>query len=195
MSSLLFFPCQRQGSHRVVVTPYEISIGRMMYVYGYVYIMCVLSNVKSSDVNLSYQSIKTNQLISQIIHPANPPTNPRTALASQPLRQRLRLPASSLQCLPTWVGMRRSQPLAPSVARLPPPFYLAAAAAARAGLRFARWGLAAASPLVPSHGLADRSPLPTLPHKPPRRPLGVLSSLPIRDAPCHLCALGTASGA
>jgi len=91
--------------------------------------------------------------------------------------------------------MRRSQPLAPSVARLPPLFYLAAAAAARAGLRFARWGLAAAIPLVPSHGLADRSPIPSLPHKPPRRPLGGLSSLPIRDAPCHLCALGTASGA
>jgi len=68
MSSLLFFPCQRQGTYRVVVTPYEISIGRLMYVYGYVYVMCVLSNVKSSAVNLSYQS--TN-LCNELISPMN----------------------------------------------------------------------------------------------------------------------------
>lgn len=63
MSSLLFFPCQRQGTHRVVVTPYEISIERMMYVYGYVYVMCVLSNVKSYAVNLSYQSTNLSQVL------------------------------------------------------------------------------------------------------------------------------------
>jgi len=39
-----------------------------MYVYGYVYVMCVLSNVKSSAVNLSYQS--TN-LCNELISPMN----------------------------------------------------------------------------------------------------------------------------
>ena len=39
-----------------------------MYVYGYVYIMCVLSNVKSSGINLSYQS--TN-LANELISPMN----------------------------------------------------------------------------------------------------------------------------
>ena len=181
----------------------------MMYVYGYMCVRCVLSNVKSSAVNLSYQSTNlVTTLTNLLLSPMNPRSLPQASRkppagrALQPPSRPLppRNPPTSLPHPPCNASLRGwecgsgSRP--PRVLRACRRFYLwRRRRLARAGLRFARWGRAAARPLVSSHGLADREPLPTLPRKPPRRPLGGFSSLPMRDAPCHLCALGTASGA
>lgn len=151
-----------------------------MYVIVCECIAGVLSNVKSSAVNLSYQSTNlVNELISLI----------------SPMNQSRQSPEASLQCLPLIRARRwlRSRSASASASLHPPcnaslrgwesgarsrsrrvlracrRFFLwRRRRLARAGLRFARWGLASARPLVSAHGLADRSPLPSLPHKPPR---------------------------
>lgn len=104
-----------------------------------------------------------------------PLTNPPAGRALQPPARPL--PPRILPAMPPYVGGNAVRP-----AGRPERCGLAVHRLAAAGLRFARWGRAAARPLVSSHSLADRSASPSLPHKPPRRPLGGFSTLPMRNA-------------